>query len=385
VTHEEVRGLLPRYAAGVLSDSLAEAVRDHLATGCVGCLGDVFGRPLATTGGRPAPVTVARRRRRIAAVGLVLALVGVAVAAAVIVERRPSRPRADREAVRRLADLRAARRALAHRFAELEQDAARADSAARDADAARAAMIDVQNALALSRLRIRMLKQEMRQQDLDFRQKQQSLEAVIARLSTELPAGATGRTAGSTTSGCARLPDPARGLCIAFCEVQECETADAPACEPLRARWEAVAGTRTPPCTTAVATDRLAPCQESHVDVWSFSVRRGRTYTVTVDTTDASSAADLCLAGSCHGLETFAGNDELPCHAAPAFRCPRARFVADADTTCVVAVTICSPACADASAARYELAVEGADAVSLVADDVSSLTGEVDDVTSSEP
>jgi hypothetical protein len=32
------------------------------------------------------------------------------------------------------------------------------------------------------------------------------------------------------------------------------------------------------------------------------------------------------------------------------------------------------------SAARYELAVEGAEAVSLVADDVSSLTGEVDDV-----
>ena len=379
MTHEEVRGLLPRYAAGVLSDALAEAVRDHLATGCVGCLDDVFTRRLNPTAVRPAPKTVARPRRRVAAVALVVGVVGVAVAAAVIVERGPSRPRAEREAARRLADLRAARRALAHRFADLERDAARADTAARDADEARAAMSDVQNALALSRLRIRMLKQEMRQQDLDFRQKQQSLEAVIARLSAELPAGA-GRTAGATTSGCARLPDPARGLCTAFCEVQRCETTDDPACEPLRARWEAVAGTRTPPCTTAVATDRLAPCQESHVDVWSFSVRRGRTYTVTADTTDASSAADLCLAGSCHGLETFAGNDELPCRGAPAFRCPRARFVADADTTCVVAVTICSPACADAAAARYELAVEGAEAVSLVADDVSSLTGEVDDV-----
>ena len=380
MTHDEVRGLLSRYAAGVLSDTLAEAVRNHLATGCVGCLGDVFGRPLDATVPFPASLTAVRPRRHVAAVALVFAVVGVAVAAAVIVERQPSRPRAERGAVRRLADLRAARRALAHRFAELEEDAARADSAARDADEARAAITDVQNALALSRLRIRLLKQEMRQQDLDFRQKQQSLEAVIARLSTELPAGTTGRTAGTATSGCARLPDPARGLCIAFCDVQRCETTDDPACEPLRARWEAVAGTGTPPCTTAVATDRLAPCQESHVDVWSFSVRKGRTYTLTADTTDASSAADLCLAGSCHGLETFAGNDEFACRGAPAFRCPRARFVADADTTCIVAVTICSPACADARAARYELAVEGADAVSLVADDVSSMTGEVDDV-----
>jgi hypothetical protein len=178
-------------------------------------------------------------------------VVGVAVAAAVIVERGPSRPRPSAKAVRRLADLRAARRALAHRFAELETDAARADSAARDADAARAAMIDVQNALALSRLRIRLLKQEMRQQDLDFRQKQQSLEAVIARLSTELPAVPPGARRARRRPAAPGCPTRRAASASRSARCSSARPTDDPACEPLRARWEAVAGTRTPPCTTA--------------------------------------------------------------------------------------------------------------------------------------
>jgi len=46
VTHEELRALLPRYAAGVLDETRSEAVRTHLATGCDECLQDVFTRPV---------------------------------------------------------------------------------------------------------------------------------------------------------------------------------------------------------------------------------------------------------------------------------------------------------------------------------------------------
>jgi hypothetical protein len=46
VTHEELRALLPPYAAGDLEESAADMVRAHLATGCVECLDDVFGWPV---------------------------------------------------------------------------------------------------------------------------------------------------------------------------------------------------------------------------------------------------------------------------------------------------------------------------------------------------
>ncbi len=46
VTHDEVRPLLPRYAAGELDMSEAAPVLDHLAAGCPECLNDVFSRPV---------------------------------------------------------------------------------------------------------------------------------------------------------------------------------------------------------------------------------------------------------------------------------------------------------------------------------------------------
>lgn len=46
VTHEEVRPLLPAYAAGTLPDELVEQVRGHLASGCLSCLGAVYEHPV---------------------------------------------------------------------------------------------------------------------------------------------------------------------------------------------------------------------------------------------------------------------------------------------------------------------------------------------------
>jgi hypothetical protein len=46
VTHEHVRILLPRYAAGDLTSPDADAVRTHLATGCTDCLEALFRMPI---------------------------------------------------------------------------------------------------------------------------------------------------------------------------------------------------------------------------------------------------------------------------------------------------------------------------------------------------
>lgn len=46
MTHEEVRPLLPAYAAGTLPDELVDQVRGHLASGCLSCLGAVYEHPV---------------------------------------------------------------------------------------------------------------------------------------------------------------------------------------------------------------------------------------------------------------------------------------------------------------------------------------------------
>jgi hypothetical protein len=54
VTHEEVRPLLPAYAAGTLPDELVDQVRAHLASGCLSCLGAVYDHPVGLPrAGRP--------------------------------------------------------------------------------------------------------------------------------------------------------------------------------------------------------------------------------------------------------------------------------------------------------------------------------------------
>ena len=49
VTHDELRAVLPPYAAGELAEEPAEVVRAHLATGCPDCLSALFRLPV----GRP--------------------------------------------------------------------------------------------------------------------------------------------------------------------------------------------------------------------------------------------------------------------------------------------------------------------------------------------
>src|SRR5436190_3906960 len=46
VTHEELRALLAPYAAGALDDETSQAVRAHLAGGCLACLDELFGHPV---------------------------------------------------------------------------------------------------------------------------------------------------------------------------------------------------------------------------------------------------------------------------------------------------------------------------------------------------
>jgi hypothetical protein len=46
VTHDHLRLLLPRYAAGVLSTGDAEAIRAHLADGCGECLDALYRMPV---------------------------------------------------------------------------------------------------------------------------------------------------------------------------------------------------------------------------------------------------------------------------------------------------------------------------------------------------
>jgi hypothetical protein len=206
------------------------------------------------------------------------------------------------------------------------------------------------------------------------------MENVIARLSERAPAVAVAPLPGARRSGCVRLAEPARTACTTFCETLDCDRKPGPQCEPLRARYQVLTGARTPPCVVALGSGRItAPCDGSHLDLWSFPVKRGRQYTISADTIDAATAADLCLAGSCQGLEPFGGNDEVPCRSGAGFGCPRATFVAVGDGRCLVAVSVCSPRCADRESARYELAIEGADSMMLVADDTVSASEAGDD------
>ncbi len=375
VSHDEIRRLLPGYAAGTIDDAGAGVVRQHIADGCLDCLGDVFSRPVGepempvVAPAPPAPIIVepspARRSRIVTVSIFVAAIVAAVVTGGVRREKRVSETeRASERAV--LRDLTALRTTLADRLGALERAGAAAESATRQAEDARAAIADVARQLDSARDRIGELKQEMRHQDVAFREKQQNMEAVIARLSTKQRSSSP---VGGVRGGCGSLQGPARDLCTTFCQVEQCDRRPGPECDGLRGRFQALTGSADLPCAVATVDDALTPCDETHVDVWSFDARAGQQYTVTADTVDAATAADLCIVGSCNGTDPFAGDDEAPCHDAPGFACPRTTFVALADVPCRVAVTVCSPGCANPTLARYELRVTGAAELTSVADD----------------
>src|SRR5437773_1899630 len=146
VTHEELRPLLAGYAAGTLDEAGCEAVRVHLASGCVACLHDVFDRPVGlprTPPGPPAPAprpaSAARQPRGLGVLAVGLGLVLAALGVRTIGELR------GRQAgtAARVAELEPERGTLSARVAALEHDAA----AARPApEAARAEALDLAQA-----------------------------------------------------------------------------------------------------------------------------------------------------------------------------------------------------------------------------------------------
>jgi len=140
VTHEELRPLLADYAAGTLDEAGCEAVRRHLAGGCVACLRDVFDRPVglprtpaspAAPAPRPAPP---RRGLRVLAVGMGIALAALGVRA--ISELRGT--------AARVSALETQRGALSARVAALEHDA---EAARRELEAARAEAAELARAV----------------------------------------------------------------------------------------------------------------------------------------------------------------------------------------------------------------------------------------------
>jgi outer membrane murein-binding lipoprotein Lpp len=136
VTHEAIRPLLADYAAGTLDAAGCEAVRVHLAEGCVACLAEVFDRPVGlprTPASPPAPMpgSLAHVRRgfRVLAAGLGLALAALGVRAISELRSRQA------DTAERLSELETQRGALSARVATLEHDV---EVARRQLEAARA-------------------------------------------------------------------------------------------------------------------------------------------------------------------------------------------------------------------------------------------------------
>lgn len=77
MTHAELYARLPAYAAGELDPESTEAIRDHLAAGCDGCLREVFTLPREPV---LRPVPAARRPVGWIAAGIALVAVGAAAA-----------------------------------------------------------------------------------------------------------------------------------------------------------------------------------------------------------------------------------------------------------------------------------------------------------------
>src|SRR5439155_21526367 len=129
VTHDQLRAVLPPYAAGELDEGPAEVVRAHLATGCPDCLGALFRLPV----GRPRSRWEAglRRERRLApATAVVLALALAALVGWTIRDLR------QREAERRAESVRAAARLIEVEIARAEA-VARSDAFGRTLEAVR--------------------------------------------------------------------------------------------------------------------------------------------------------------------------------------------------------------------------------------------------------
>jgi putative zinc finger protein len=178
VTHEEVRALVPAYAAGALDEFASDAVRAHLATGCTVCLADVYARPvgLPRSDNASHPIVVPAPRPRFrpglgtAVVALALAL--AAAVAWIVAELRGREAESRAETARtaeRLTDVVASRANLTARLEALEREvAASAEAASRATAALRAAGDEsarLRDEIAAAGARVDALRARVRRRD----------------------------------------------------------------------------------------------------------------------------------------------------------------------------------------------------------------------------
>ena len=128
---------------------------------------------------------------------------------------------------------------------------------------------------------------------------------------------------------------------------------------------------RDAPCPlSSPVSEDLRPC--SGVDTWRFDVAAGQSVSITADTLDAESAADLCFEGSCPASGPFSADNEIPCtFPLVSGQCPQATFTAVSDETCSVQLKTCG-GCSTESHSNYGLGIDldGTPAtLSLVVDD----------------
>lgn len=142
-------------------------------------------------------------------------------------------------------------------------------------------------------------------------------------------------------------PSPTQDACTEFCEL--------------------------PILESPVAED-TSPCSTSITDRYSFSVLQGETVDIDVDTVDAETAADFCFTLDCSDGTFENRNDDVACtfEAPDGSSCPSVSYVADANATCELHVSVCAQGCFDNQIGRYLLSVtrSGADAsLTFFADD----------------
>jgi len=212
VTHDELRTLLPRYAAGELDEAEALVIRNHLQTGCSDCLEAAFRRDVA-----PSPVPRMHATTTDAAASpsslrrWVVALLGLLLAAAiawliVLVATRDSERRADAaRAAERVAELERARDELERARRELESRSAAAATAQGEAEreARRQAEAAQANAAANADLASRLATAEARIAELS--RGVRSREAEIGRLLAGAEVRALGDLAATPGVGVLRL------------------------------------------------------------------------------------------------------------------------------------------------------------------------------------
>jgi hypothetical protein len=123
-------------------------------------------------------------------------------------------------------------------------------------------------------------------------------------------------------------------------------------------------------------TEDLTPCFPAVFDRWTTQVAAGEDLIMWADTTDAGTAADLCVEVACDNGQGGYGDDNVPCtFPPPSFSCPLVSFTANSNTTCSVVVKTCAGQCADSSTARYRLDMTGAGATLDLDDAPASPSG----------